>query len=133
MERTRALMTLETIEYESFRKNLDYIIQDTDTLTKDTLKKLMRDKAFHETRLITFNRETKQEEKSYIRNEPTDKQLDIAWSYIQSKSNKTRDFTITRYRIEKYKRHTIKRSTGEVKWKEKIYKKGQFLPKNYED
>lgn len=127
------MVIINNIEYDSFRKNLDMIITDTPSLTKDLLKKLMRNKSFRQKRQIDFDKELGREVKYNINVEPTETQLNIAWEYAQSKSIKKRDMTFTRYRTEKYKNHTIKRALGEVKFKNKIYKRGQFLPKKYEE
>lgn len=129
------MVTIKDKEYDSFRKNVDMIITETPNINQTLLKKLMRDKGFHSKRQIDYDKELEREVKYSKNYEPTELQLNIAWDYIQTKGINKRDLTITRYRTEKYKSHTIKRMIGikEVEYKGKKYKKGQFLPKNYED
>jgi hypothetical protein len=121
-------------EYDSFRKNVDMIVTEMPELNQMLLEKIMRDRGFHKKRQIDFDRELGREIK-YFKNEmPTELQQTIAWDYIQKKGT-VKDMTFTRYRTEKYKNTSVKRSifSGELSYKNKKYKKGQFLPKDYKD
>ena len=122
-------------EYDSFRKKLDIIYDDTPELNRMLLEKIMRDRGFHQKRQIDYDRELGREVKYNKNYMPTELQQTLAWDYIQKKSGNVRDITFTRYRTEKYKNTSVKRSifSGELKFKDKIYKRGQFLPKDYKD
>lgn len=102
--------------YKSFRKNLDFIWEDSEPDNKELLKKLMRERSFHESR--------------GVRLEPTYKQLEVAWDYLKSKY-KTERLEDIKFRLEKYRTHSIRRFTQPVIYKGKRYRKGQFVPKGF--
>ncbi len=130
-----ALTNIFNPDYDSFRKNIDILLDETDIKTKEQLSFLMREKGFREKRQIDFDRELQREVKYTINVEPKEKQLNLAWEYVISKSTRKQDMTYIKYRVEKYKRHQIYRvmSKEPITYKNKKYRKGQFLPKEYKE
>lgn len=107
-------------KYDSFRKNLDYIYEDTyPNLDKQLLIKLMRDRGFRESKKLG-------------RLEPKESQIYWAWEYLEKKYGKT-EIDIIEYRTEKYKYFTIRRVMTKkgIIFRNKKYRKGQFLPKEF--
>ena len=129
-------MTLTKIfnpDYDSFRTNLDIIMRDEPELNEMLLEKLMRDKGFRKKRIIEFDRSLGREVKHYENLYTTESQINLAWEYVQSKAIKIEKIDTFKFRIEKYKRHTVRRSTSKeyIIYKNKKYRKGQFLPRDY--
>lgn len=105
--------------YKSYRQNLKYLIEDTDIKTKEQLSFLMAQRGF---------RKKKTGERLY----PSEKQLYIAWEYVKEHAETIQHLEQIFFRTERYKRHTVKRvAVKEVTHKNKKYRKGQFLPKDY--
>lgn len=112
------MVNIRDDSYISFRQNLDWIMEDTPNLDKAILKKLMRDKGFRT-------------DKYGNRYMPKDTQLEIAWDYVSGKSEHWKPLEEIFFREERYKRHIVKRSMKSLTFRNKTYRKGQFLPKEY--
>jgi hypothetical protein len=104
-----------TSNYKGFERALDIDFKSYPPKSKRELSYQMMILKYH----------TKDNEKL----KPTEKQLDYAWLYLKRKYPEQR--SIGFYTKEKYKGHTIHRATTIIYHKNKVYRKGQFLPKRY--
>lgn len=126
------MLKINEPEYDTFRINVKVILENNEDISKNTLRKLMRDKGFRKKRYIEFDRELGREVKDYRNAEPTDKQVEVAWEYVLSKSNKVDYLDNIVYRTERYKHGSVRRlMRDKQEYNKKIYRKGQFLPKNF--
>lgn len=114
--------TIMQPEYKSFRQNLEYIISDIDVKSKEQLQFIMAQRGF---------RKLKDGTRLY----PEGRQLDLAFEWVTERQiqGQWKGLEHILFRTEKYKRHTIYRSTSKepIIYKNRQYRKGQFLPKGY--
>lgn len=99
--------------YRSFRKQVDFIFEDEQPQTKEALKLLMYQRGM---------RQTKEQ-----RLHPTDRQVELAWEYVQSKYQTVKLEEIF-FKTERYKKHIIYRATKTKEIDGKKYRAGQFIP-----
>lgn len=113
------MVTIYSETYKSYRQNVTYLMQDTDIKTKEQLSFLMAQRGF---------RRLKDGTRLY----PSEKQLNIAWEYVKDKGLSIQKIDVLLYREERYKHHVVRRvAVKEIVYKNKKYRKGQFLPKGY--
>lgn len=111
--------TIDDSEYISFRRNLRYIMDDTDLTSKKQLGFLMTQRSF---------RINKKHERLWV----SEKQLNVAWDYVTG-HREWIDFNKIKYKEELYGSFKKKRALTSITYKKKTYRKGQFLPREYEE
>ena len=106
--------------YPSFEKSLDLHFGDKPPKNKEELSKLMKDYAFRIASIKGVQEKI----------EPTEKQLNYAWTYISRKYFPYQEHIEDYYRTETYRKKYVYRANKNIEYKNKKYRKGQFLPRS---
>jgi hypothetical protein len=103
-------------DYPAFRDALRFDFENKDITSKEQLSTLMRTKGYH-----------RKGKNFSIYDDPKPKQLEFAWDYLKGLWGKPKIIQPMFY----YDTRKHRRASMTLRYKNKVYRRGQFLPKEF--